>query len=107
MSRLSFAVPLSETRHLLVPSFLITGFLLSLPMVGAFDLSVNTNVSRHSVMIPSSSRFAPVGHVGGDLCHPPKLTTIDGSDTGARIHSAPPIQATLPTGNSPSHTIAR
>ncbi|KAN0098104.1 chitinase [Tylopilus felleus] len=45
MSRLSFAVPLSETRHLLVPSFLITGFLLSLPMVGAFDLSVNTNLA--------------------------------------------------------------
>lgn len=57
---------LPATRQLLV-QFLVAGFFRSLPMVGAFDMSVNTNVSRHSVLIFSSSHFLPAGHVSDDI----------------------------------------
>lgn len=68
MFRLSkFAMPLLATGQLLVQC-LLASFFWSLPMVGAFDMSVNTNVSCHSVLIFSPSHFVPAGRVSSDVC---------------------------------------
>lgn len=53
--------------HLLV-QFLAIGFFRSLPTVRAFDMSVNTNVSYHSVVIFSSLCFVSAGRVSSDVC---------------------------------------
>lgn len=66
MSRLSFAMPLPSTGLYLLP-FLAMGFFQSLLMVEAFDMSVNTNVSRHSVFVFTSLHVVPVGHVSSEV----------------------------------------
>ena len=93
-------------RRLLVQC-LTVGFLWSLPMVGAFDMSVNTNVSRLSAEIPSSSRFVLVSHVSDDVCSACRHFELnDALDTGARILMELQIQVTLPVGSNQYHTIA-
>lgn len=66
MSRTSLSVPLPAMRHFLV-HFLT---MCLLPMTGAFDISVNTNVSRRSAVIFSFSCSVSVGRVSSDLSVP-------------------------------------
>ena len=68
MPHLLFSVLLSVMRYLFIQSLAI-GLFQTLPVVGAFDMSVNTNVSRHSIVIIFSvSRSVSAGRVSKDIC---------------------------------------